>query len=87
MKQTFTPVAASTIASLSFWLEHPIAGVTTDAYTLYYTDGTSVQNYVSTTNTSFDFFDVTSRLNVTKALSGIGIWGTGVGRPTWITLR
>jgi hypothetical protein len=79
LKQTFAPVAAATIASLSFWLEHPAAGVTTNAYNLYYSDGSTVQNYVSTTNTGFDFFDVTNRLNTSKTLTGIGIWGTTVG--------
>jgi hypothetical protein len=79
LKQTFAPVPAATIASLSFWLEHPAPGVTTDAYNLYYSDGTTVQNYAVTTNTGFDLFDVTSRLNTAKTLIGIGFWGTTLG--------
>jgi hypothetical protein len=79
LKQSFTPVPDSTIASLSFWLEHPAAGVTTNAVVFYYSDGTTAVNDVTTTNMSFDFFDVTSLLNASKSLDAIGIWGTSSG--------
>ena len=79
ISESFSPVPDTTIASLSFWIEHTSTGVQTNAYNLYYSDGSTVQNYVSTFNTVFDQFDVTNRLNPAKSLVKIGVWGTTFG--------
>lgn len=80
LRQSFTPILASTIAQLTFWIDHPDKSVTTNAYDLYYSDGTSLENDVSTSGQAYTVFDVTNRLNPAKSLTGIGIWGSTLGR-------
>ncbi len=75
IRQNFTPTAASTITEVSFWLEHPTESQQPAFVSLFYTDGSNTGFTVTTPDTNFDFFDVTSNLDTTKVLSGFSIFG------------
>jgi hypothetical protein len=79
LKQTFAPVAVSTITQVSFWAAHSPGSVTALAYDLFYSDGTDSEFSVNTTGTAFNFFDVTSSLAAGKNLTGFSVFGNSGG--------
>ena len=69
LRQDFTPTAGSSISDISVW-----ANVDAMAYDLFYTDGTDSEFLVFGSKT-WQQFDLTSNLDVSKTLSGISFFG------------
>lgn len=75
LRQNFTPVAASSITEVSFWMEHPDGAGIPMAFDFFYTNGEDDEFLVFSNDTNYDFFNVTSNLNPSLTLEGISFFG------------
>ena len=82
IQQNFTPYAAGSIAVLSFWLQTQTVGQQ-ESVDLFYAGGQFTEFGVSTSTTGFNYFDETYRIDTTKALTGIGVYGA-TGARTYL---
>lgn len=86
LRQNFTPIAASTISEVSFYLLKESFAVDS-AVQLHYSDGTLDQMVVSSTGTDiWEYMDVAGSLDPGKYLSGISIFGIRSSDPGGIRL-
>lgn len=74
LRQNFSPVATSTIDSVTFWAEAPAM-----SYDLFYTDGTDNQFTVFGSSTAYQMFDATTNLAAGKMLDAVSFWGSSPG--------
>ncbi len=79
LRQNFTATDISSITQVSFWIRHPTGNGLPTAYDFFYTDGTDDEFVVDTSDTNWDFFDVTSDLEPNKSLSGLSVFGFSGG--------
>jgi hypothetical protein len=79
LRQNFSGVAGSSISEISFWLEHPFFASGPFAFDFFYSDSTNAEFLLSTSSTSWEFFNVTSYLNTSKTLTGFSIYGFSGG--------
>ncbi len=82
IRQNFVPVATDAITEASFWAKHPDSRDRILAYDFFYTDGTDDEFLVFTSDTRWDFFNVTANLVPGKMLDGFSIFGITRGRST-----
>lgn len=74
LQQNFAAVAGSLITSVTFWMKHPDGAF--PAYVeLLFSDGSSNSTVVSTAGSDWQFFNVTSLVNTSKSVTGLGIYG------------
>jgi len=73
LRQDFAAIPTSAITEVSFWVKQPDIELT--AAILFYSDATSEQKTVFLTTSDWEFFDVTSELDVGKSLVGVAVWG------------
>ena len=73
--QDFADVPGSDIADISFWVRHPNSSTAGSFVEVLYKDGSSSFEVVHTSDTGWDFFDVTGLVDPTKTVVGIGIFG------------
>jgi len=74
MVQNFTATATSSIEVVSFWVRHP-AGSEPTAIDFFYSDGSDEEYLVFTSDSAWDYFDVTADLAAGESLEGFSIWG------------
>lgn len=77
IRQDFAAIPVNQIIELSYWLKQP--GVAISAFHLYYSDSSYLQDIVSLSTTDWEFFDVTSSLEVGKELIGFSVYGYTTG--------
>lgn len=75
LRQNFAPVAVSSITEVSFWMEHPDGAGIPMAVDFFYTDNSDHEFVVFSSDTSYDFFNVTSDLIPGLTLEGISFFG------------
>lgn len=75
LRQNFTPVAASSISQISFWMEHPDGAGLPMAIDLFYTNGEDDEFTVFSNDANYDFFDITANLNTSLTLEAISFFG------------
>jgi len=85
--QYFTPTAGYLVTSASFWLKQDPA--MDFAYELYYSDGSTTVNNLFPVDNNWEFYDLTSSIDPSKMLDGIGFWnysafGAGNNGPAWL---
>ncbi len=86
LRQNFTPIAASQITEVSFYLLKESFAVDS-AVQLHYSDGTQDQLLVSNTGTDiWEHMDITGSLDLNKNLSGISFFGIRSSDPGGIRL-
>lgn len=76
-RQNFAPVASSAITEVSFWVKR--VGGPFDFVEFFYSDSTQAGFLISGSSSDWTFFNVTSHLDLSKSLSGIGVYGTSPG--------
>jgi len=75
IRQNFAPVASAAITEVSFYAKRQ--GGPFNAYQFFYSDSPSEVFFpVQGTSNNFTFFNVTSGLNLSKSLTGFGVFGT-----------
>jgi hypothetical protein len=91
LKQTFSPTTTSQIDQVSLWAKHDNLTGRELFVDFFYSDGTDQGFTVSTTDLSYDFFNVTSDLATGKLLDGISVFGNSSPGPdpsgftrTWV---
>ncbi len=78
IRQDFDAIFTDTIFELSFWLKQPESAVS--YVSLFYGDGSSEGDVVSLITSDWEFFDITSKLDVGKYLTGFSLHGySGAG--------
>lgn len=83
LMQSFAAVSTSSITQLSFWMMHPLAqsgGITT-MVEFGYSDGTTSSAFLSSSDTTWDFENVTTDLTSGKMLDSIGVFGYAPALP------
>jgi hypothetical protein len=86
LRQNFTPIAASQITEVSFYLLKESFAVDS-AVQLHYSDGTQDQLLVSNTGTDiWEHMNITGSLDLNKNLSGISFFGIRSSDPGGIRL-
>ena len=75
LRQNFAAVSTSLITEVSFWMKHPNGAGTPLAYTFFYSDATSAEFGVSSTDAGWDFVNATANLAVGKNLVGFSVFG------------
>lgn len=74
IRQDFAAIAAASITELSFWIKQPEAAIFVAEY--FYSDATSAQGALQfLSGGDWEFFDLTSELDVTKQLTGFAVFG------------
>jgi hypothetical protein len=74
--QTASPIPVSSITAVSFWARHPDAATGADIAVFFeYSDASSEEELLFTTNSAWTFFDVLASLDSGKSLTGFGVYG------------
>ena len=81
LRQNFAATATSAITQVSFFAKHDNSNGSALAVDFFYSDSTHSEFIVNTTDTNFDFFDVTSDLAVGKQLTGLSLFGNSFTNP------
>jgi len=79
IEQDFAGVLGSSIGEISFWLKHPGYAFAPAAIFFKYSDSSTTQGFVSSSSANWEFFNVTSQVNTSKTLVGLGIYGCDCG--------
>jgi MYXO-CTERM domain-containing protein len=79
LKQTFDPIATTSITGVSFWALHPGSGVSALAYDFFYQGGGNDEFVVDTSGAGWNFFDVFAQLRSNETLVGFSIYGNSGG--------
>ncbi|MEO0078282.1 MAG: hypothetical protein ABIK86_04695, partial [candidate division WOR-3 bacterium] len=79
IRQFIDTVPANEIQSVTFWSRQPDQPAA-QAFDFFYSDG-SYEEFVHFPQPDWQQFDVTYRLNRSKSLVGLGIWGYSGGGP------
>ncbi|MEP3225470.1 MAG: PEPxxWA-CTERM sorting domain-containing protein [Parasphingorhabdus sp.] len=76
LRQDFAGVAASSITEASIWVRHMnSAGGAAVAFAFFYDDSTEDQFVLSTSSADYEFFDLTSQLDLSKTLVAFSLFG------------
>jgi hypothetical protein len=74
IRQDFAAIAATSITEVSFWIKQPNSAIFVAKY--FYSDATSEEgNIQGLSGSDWEFFDLTSELDITKQLTGFAIFG------------
>ncbi len=79
IEQSFGGIAASSITEISFWLKHPDGNNIPAAIDFTYSDASVSEFQIQTSSHGWQFFDVTSHLDTSKTLVGLGVFGCDCG--------
>lgn len=73
--QMIAGVSGSLVTEVSFWQKHPDGGSLPSYVEIFYSDATSSSTIVYTDSAEWTFFNVTSLVNPSKTVTGLGIYG------------
>jgi hypothetical protein len=68
------------VTQISFWVAHPDPPASKILVTLFYDDGSSIEQEYQTLTTGWEFFDITSQHDPLGDLTGISFFGNVSGR-------